>query len=237
MQYDSVTGQYYDQARDYDPASGDFSSLDPLSFGGGQINLYVYVNDNPLNAVDPAGTGDPGQSQGEPPAPPQPTKPKTTSQPGAPTEKSQAPGTSSGFTAPIPKATAPPSTHSLSRAEKIASVAPYSVSRDGGIARATQAARDAWNELIQEYLGKYTAAAKAARDARIALIDLGIARTDQQIKAAQAAIQKNSAKVDQLIKEMEELWAQYPKNLRAGVNASTNKPRSSQVVPKPPGIG
>jgi len=55
MEYDSVTGQYYDRARYYDQATGRFSSQDPLGFGGGELNLYQYVGNDPTCAVDPTG--------------------------------------------------------------------------------------------------------------------------------------------------------------------------------------
>lgn len=39
----------------YDPASGRFLSRDPISFSGGDFNLYRYVKNNPINRVDPLG--------------------------------------------------------------------------------------------------------------------------------------------------------------------------------------
>ncbi len=56
MQYDSLIGQYNDDARSFDSVTGAFTSLDPLSFGGGQLNLYAYVNGDPTDSVDPTGT-------------------------------------------------------------------------------------------------------------------------------------------------------------------------------------
>jgi RHS repeat-associated protein len=55
MEYDSVTGQYYDRARYYDEAIGRFMAQDPLSFAGGTDNLYGYVGNNPTNYTDPSG--------------------------------------------------------------------------------------------------------------------------------------------------------------------------------------
>lgn len=48
-------GIYYYRARFYDPANGRFISEDPIGFSGGDINLYSYVANNPINYVDPSG--------------------------------------------------------------------------------------------------------------------------------------------------------------------------------------
>jgi len=42
-------------ARDYDPAVGRWTAKDPIRFGGGQSNLYVYVGDDPVDFIDPTG--------------------------------------------------------------------------------------------------------------------------------------------------------------------------------------
>lgn len=42
-------------ARDYDPRSGRWVSKDPILFGAGQENLYVYAGNDPINQVDPSG--------------------------------------------------------------------------------------------------------------------------------------------------------------------------------------
>ena len=34
-----------------------FMSPDPIGYAGGQINLYTYVNNDPMNASDPSGLG------------------------------------------------------------------------------------------------------------------------------------------------------------------------------------
>ncbi len=42
-------------ARDYDPEVGRWTSKDPILFGGGQSNLYVYAGNDPVNLTDPEG--------------------------------------------------------------------------------------------------------------------------------------------------------------------------------------
>jgi RHS repeat-associated protein len=54
-EWDRETGLYYYRARYYDPRIGRFISKDPISFAGGDVNLYGYVQNNPVNAVDPLG--------------------------------------------------------------------------------------------------------------------------------------------------------------------------------------
>ena len=44
------------RARYYDANTGRFTSPDPVGLIGGNTNLYSYVNNSPLNAVDPEGT-------------------------------------------------------------------------------------------------------------------------------------------------------------------------------------
>ncbi|MDR3638705.1 MAG: RHS repeat-associated core domain-containing protein [Isosphaeraceae bacterium] len=53
--FDRATGLQYDQARFYDPSTGRFLSQDPLSFDGGNANLYSYVGNAPTDATDPTG--------------------------------------------------------------------------------------------------------------------------------------------------------------------------------------
>ena len=52
---DAETGLINYRARTYDPQQGLFVSEDPIGFEGGDINLYSYVSNNPLNETDPSG--------------------------------------------------------------------------------------------------------------------------------------------------------------------------------------
>lgn len=49
------TGLYYYRARYYHPGLQRFISQDPIGFGGGDVNLYTYVRNNPVNWIDPHG--------------------------------------------------------------------------------------------------------------------------------------------------------------------------------------
>src|SRR5690606_33875821 len=53
--YDGDTGLTRFGARDYDAQVGRWTAKDPIRFGGGQGNLFVYVNNNPVNFTDPYG--------------------------------------------------------------------------------------------------------------------------------------------------------------------------------------
>ena len=50
----AAAGLYHYRARAYDPALGRFLQADPILLGGG-INLYAYVANDPVNAIDPLG--------------------------------------------------------------------------------------------------------------------------------------------------------------------------------------
>jgi RHS repeat-associated protein len=54
-QFDSESGEYYYRARMYNPATGRFTTRDPLGLNGGDNNLYRYVGNNPLVFVDSTG--------------------------------------------------------------------------------------------------------------------------------------------------------------------------------------
>jgi RHS repeat-associated protein len=55
MQTDTESGLLYDNARYYDPITGNFVSMDPKGFAAGDANLYRYVGNDSVNAVDPTG--------------------------------------------------------------------------------------------------------------------------------------------------------------------------------------
>jgi RHS repeat-associated protein len=52
---DTETGLDYYRARYYDSGVGRFISEDPIGFGAGDANLYRYVGNSPVNAIDPSG--------------------------------------------------------------------------------------------------------------------------------------------------------------------------------------
>jgi RHS repeat-associated protein len=53
--YDRDTGLVRFGARDYDAVTGRWTAKDDLLFDAGQDNLYVYVNSDPINSIDPTG--------------------------------------------------------------------------------------------------------------------------------------------------------------------------------------
>jgi RHS repeat-associated protein len=53
--YDDDTDFMRFGARDYNPHTGRWTNKDPILFNGRQSNLYVYVNNNPVNFTDPNG--------------------------------------------------------------------------------------------------------------------------------------------------------------------------------------
>ena len=73
-EYDAESGLYYYRARYYDPKVGRFISSDPIGLAGG-LNTYAYVDNNPLNWIDPeglAGSRSGGRSSGSGKQRPQP---------------------------------------------------------------------------------------------------------------------------------------------------------------------
>ncbi len=55
--YDPDTKLVHFGARDYDPEIGRWTSKDPVQFVAGDPNLYGYIFNDPLNAIDPLGLG------------------------------------------------------------------------------------------------------------------------------------------------------------------------------------
>ncbi len=53
-EWDEEMGLYYYRARYLDTETGRFTSKDPIGIQGG-INFYLYVDDNPINRIDPLG--------------------------------------------------------------------------------------------------------------------------------------------------------------------------------------
>jgi RHS repeat-associated protein len=54
-EYDAETGLFYFRARYYNAEMGRFSQEDPIGFAGGDVNLYVYVENKPLVDTDSSG--------------------------------------------------------------------------------------------------------------------------------------------------------------------------------------
>jgi RHS repeat-associated protein len=53
--YDSLTNKIRFYARDYDPVTGRWIAKDAIWFSGGDVNLYRYVFNDPVNFIDPFG--------------------------------------------------------------------------------------------------------------------------------------------------------------------------------------
>jgi RHS repeat-associated protein len=53
--YDSQTKLVRFGSRDYDAITGRWISKDPIRFGGGSSEMYSYVDDDPMNFIDPSG--------------------------------------------------------------------------------------------------------------------------------------------------------------------------------------
>jgi RHS repeat-associated protein len=68
MEYDSVSGQYYDRARYYNSTTGRFVSLDPIGYGAGDTDLYRYAWNSPNDLTDRSGCQAPNPQQN--PGPP-----------------------------------------------------------------------------------------------------------------------------------------------------------------------
>ncbi len=55
--YDEHTELTRFMKRDYDPETGRWTAKDPIGFEGGQTDLYVYVDNDPISSTDPTGLG------------------------------------------------------------------------------------------------------------------------------------------------------------------------------------
>ncbi len=55
---DRDTGLLRFGARDYEPASGRWTTKDPIGFAGGDTNIYAYVAGDPVNRLDVSGLAD-----------------------------------------------------------------------------------------------------------------------------------------------------------------------------------
>jgi len=54
-EYDPEIGLYHYRTRAYSPTLGRFLQSDSIDFGGGDVNLFRYVSNNPVNLWDPYG--------------------------------------------------------------------------------------------------------------------------------------------------------------------------------------
>ena len=55
MEYDWDTGLYHTMYRYYSPILQRWLSEDPLQYGGGDVNLFAYAGNDPVNNADPSG--------------------------------------------------------------------------------------------------------------------------------------------------------------------------------------
>ncbi len=61
---EATTGQDFTDNRVYNPSTGTWQTQDPISFAGGQANLYQYVSNDPTNLLDPTGLSAVGGGSG-----------------------------------------------------------------------------------------------------------------------------------------------------------------------------
>ena len=55
LRFEASIALYNNRERYFSPSLGRFTSQDPIGFAGGYFNLYVYIGNGPVNAVDPSG--------------------------------------------------------------------------------------------------------------------------------------------------------------------------------------
>jgi RHS repeat-associated protein len=55
---DATSGQYHFRHRDYSPTLGRWTSLDPLRYAAGDVNLYRVLGNGVTNRLDPFGLFD-----------------------------------------------------------------------------------------------------------------------------------------------------------------------------------
>ena len=53
--FDVTSGLYHFRHRDYSPTLGRWTSMDPLRYAAGDVNLYRYVGNTPTTFLDPSG--------------------------------------------------------------------------------------------------------------------------------------------------------------------------------------
>ena len=70
-QFEQPLGLQYVRQRWYDPVTRQFISQDPLGFAGGDVNLFRYAGNNPINRNDPGGEQEYGESPYIPSPPPE----------------------------------------------------------------------------------------------------------------------------------------------------------------------
>ena len=66
---DTESGLYFYRARYYDSITGRFINEDPIGFAAGDDNFYRYVQNNPINLIDPLGLIAPGNPNAPKPEP------------------------------------------------------------------------------------------------------------------------------------------------------------------------
>ena len=87
--------------RYYDAATGQFISEDPIRQAGGRTNLFEYVNNNPINKLDPSGHDDPNKKKKDDPDNPDNSTNATAPPDNTGSQTNQGSGNTSGGEAPL----------------------------------------------------------------------------------------------------------------------------------------